>query len=144
MSEENIVNRVQQTSHFAAEGEKLSAIEVVDVSSTEFQNHPEPRLANTVADNGKVIQVPNKAYVAETMKRLGVPQTAEASRVGQVGSIEEPDDNIGNSMVDVESLRRVLSLTIGGEQPESFTQFRVKVISAFRHMGLDTRRFFQE
>lgn len=156
MSEETIVNRVQQTSHFASEGRKL---EVAPFSPEQIES--------VVID--PIVESVYNELVAEKA------QTAEASRAGQVGSFkedfgfpvpeepiqdwsmspaavaaghvaEEPDDNIGNvignSIVDVEALRRALSL--GYDQPESYAQFRTKVIASFKHLGLDTRKHFGE
>lgn len=117
MSEETIVNRVQQTSHFASEGAKL---EVSPFSQEQL------------------LQAAIDPVVEQVYQELVVEKQA-----AQVDSIEEPDDNIGNSIVDVEALRRVLSLSYG-EQPESYVQFRARVIAAFKHLGLDTRKHFGE
>jgi hypothetical protein len=125
MSQETVVNRVQQTSHFATESAKL---EVVPQVTEELKWTPVVSID---------LNDPTKMYEQ-------VPQTAEAQRVGQVGSIEESDDNIGNIAEPANLAFAKALLGLGYEQPESFTQFKTRVIAAFRHMGLDTRRFFQE
>lgn len=139
MSEETIVNRVQQTSHFAVEAEKLAPVGTDDrniavdlIGSAEDLTPPSVRKRGFNVD-------PNVQGLYETLVAEKA-QTAEAQRTGQVGSIEEPDDNIGNiaepaNMAFAKSLLGLIQVDPG---------FKKQVIAAFKHLGLDTRKFFSE
>ena len=101
--------------------------------------HPTPAFAQTIAEVEAqaeldkslplVEQVPQNPGVLEGLK------TAEASRatfVGQVGSLESWGEKVVRPFLE-RPIRR-----------EEFDDFKERVIRAFKDMGFDTRKFFDE
>jgi len=123
MSTEHIVNRVNQGPHVEAEGNKL--------------------IKDTVIEE----VVPFDPLYGIQPKD---PQTAEQQRAGQTGTVKVEEDDIIDPLV-LEHLSQFLknqtlldALKNQGLKPDKFEIFRLQVIMAFKHLGLDTRKFFPE
>jgi hypothetical protein len=151
MSTESIVNRVHQTPHYQLEGEKLLA-ETKPVVEQVAEN---PVVQEQLAEQGlqideDALKQPGPEVPAHT--EYAVPYSADgvyhvADHVGDTVKIlppteaieEDPEDNIGNlaSASDSFDPRAALYGILGMD-----AEFKKQVISAFKHLGLDTRKHF--
>lgn len=126
MAETTILNRPPETYGMRIERERLVAETPVSQveTKTEFQIQVPPH----VGQNVKLIPpagVPN-LNVAD-------PRTAEAIRAEQTGKLEVPETKYSP---EAELISQALKMGRADDE------FRKRVIAAFKHLGLDTNKFF--
>lgn len=137
----HIVNRVHPTQGFLEAQARLAQNAVVD-------GVLDPQRETTPAHTEYHVPFPN--HVGDTL--VGV-RTAEGERAPLVGKIEEvPPSTVTNPLpaqtatesVDAAAaeLANVLPGLVQLSTFEQFAKFRLQCIAAFKHMGLDTRKFF--
>jgi hypothetical protein len=123
MSTEQIVNRVDQGQFYEIEAPK-----------------PEP--------------IVKEQEIADTLSSISaVPSNVDMSTlaldehyVNQAEPEELPNVTTGLDVSDTQqgSLDELVKSFIKSRSESSFAEFRTQVISAFKHLGLDTKKFFPE
>ena len=127
MSEYKIVNRVHPTPAFAQT--------IAEVEAAENEGLAIPKLKSEfhvpVPKAGDEMKIP--FHAGETIKFV---ETAEASRAPFVGKTEgEPT---------AEAIAEIFRNLAKPVTREEFDDFKQQVIAAFKNMGFDTRKFFDE
>ena len=134
MPEYKIVNRVHPTPAFA---QTIAEVEAAEVEAAENEGLAIPKLKTEfhvpVPKVGDEMKVP--FHAGETIKFV---ETAEASRAPFVGKADE-----------LKPVRDLIRDFVGSSyQPpitrKEFDDFKERVIRAFKDMGFDTRKFFDE
>jgi hypothetical protein len=133
MSNETIINRTPETFGQKLERERLEA-ETVKV---EYHVPLPPHVGETVV--GIRTEASNAVAAVSVSQE---PRTAEADRAGQVGKIEDPPvmDSVAADLLFAELVQRARV----GHAPRDpdLREFREQVVAAFKHLGLDTAKFF--
>lgn len=63
----------------------------------------------------------------------------------EVGHVQEdPADNIGNVAQEVISRAQAISYAQSLQSFKDYASFKASTIAAFKHLGLDTKKFFQD
>lgn len=116
LTETVIVNRTPETVGQKIETERLVQAELSNQSAavTATRVAPETVMVSTLAG----------------------PRTAEAVRAEQIGNIELPQTLLTSEIL--EALRATSSI----KNRDRDQDFQTKVIAAFKHLGLDTAKFF--
>lgn len=127
MSTETVVNRTPETFGQKLERERLED----ETRKVEREEQIETLIA----------QVASSVSNTQT---AGAPQTADAQRAGQVGSIElEPETPFSpEAELLSEGLKASAAGLIGLTRDPDLRVFKGQVVAAFKHLGLDTRKFF--
>ncbi|VVB52864.1 Uncharacterised protein [uncultured archaeon] len=160
MSTETIVNRVPETAGQAFERQKLEAAEVKAAeteSQTDFDKGPGYSPAKPDAEAILSILQKHEGFdmksETDTMGNPNpflTPATASASRAAQTGDVTIFDTPEGQKVLDTlveqaaSELGFLAALDISNPRirREEFDEFREKVVAAFKHLGLDTRKHF--
>lgn len=138
MTQEHIVNRVAQP-HVEREGELLDQPKMFGIPSEEFPKEP-----MVVHDWSMSPAALDAGHVAENPEVDGTPAP---EIVEQPNDQSIPDDNIGNTLeppdtVYSPSAELISSLLKERAKSLELDEFRIQVIAAFRHLGLDVRKHF--
>lgn len=134
---ETIVNRTPETVGQQIERQRLETAwqELHAVQTDELV--AEARQAN-VSDPAEVEYAGETIPVSELPEGAvpdNTPVTAEAQRAGQIGQIEIPVNM-------TELFSEALKITAAAPRDPDVKVLKAQVIAAFKHLGLDTRKFF--
>lgn len=101
--------------------------------------HHEPQ-SKGVIQSTQVVELPVPQVVEPLPIYKTEPQTTGSSREPQVGKIETAEDE----PVSIAAVTKLLTEHFAGRvhKDSDLAEFRSQVIQAFKHLGLDTRKFF--
>jgi hypothetical protein len=142
MTEQRYVNRVDQTDHFEAEGKALEALsETVPLVEATLEN---PGVRSALLEQGFKSTLDPITPSSAVMSTLALDEHYVTEL--------DPEDNIGNKaeppdtpyLETAELISKLLKEKASRDSGESFAEFKKQVIAAFRHLGLDVKKFFLE
>ena len=153
MSQQHWVNRIDQSTFQKIEEAKLAESEVVPdgtVPVGRMITHVNEAIDSVVHQAAKDLgyvkteyQVPN--HVGETVVLQPHQHAVYAEKITHVDEAIELDDNIGNvesASGDFNPAKALLAQILDEAIRNSDLEFKRQVIAAFKHLGLDCRKFF--
>lgn len=144
MAQEINVNRVHQTPHLILESEKVSQDDAPTMDTTFVQLALDEVVDASVQQAAKDLAAPIiREQVLLATQNWGMsPAAVEAGHVQ-----EDPADNIGNVAQDSfptqEAFSRAWAISFV-QALQDLASFKANTIAAFKHLGLDTKKFFQD
>jgi hypothetical protein len=153
MTETVIVNRTPETFGQRRERERLEAAEVIhpdpdfDATLDRWQSGP----GDTPADE---IKAPAVAVVTRTANWMtaeahNTPLTGKVDPVPDMAALDAAAAKLANALPSGATLLQRVAYTVLEAAidelpaPGDIAKFKLQVVAAFKHLGLDTRKFFE-
>lgn len=141
MAQEINVNRVHQTPHLILESEKVSQDDAPTMDTTFVQLALDEVVDASVQQAAKDLAAP----IIREQVLLATQNWGMSPAAVEVGHVQEdPADNIGNVAQEVISRAQAISYAQSLQSFKDYASFKASTIAAFKHLGLDTKKFFQD